>query len=468
MEKRKVVQLVRLLGAREHRRFEKWLVFALDGKQRKTVLLYQLIRQGVSVEALWKSLYPKVPLPDRPFHDSGLRRLEHQLAVMVEKYLALEALERDHEGQDLLLIKELNQRNARQLFAQKLRKVRQTLDANPLRNERYFQQLYRLEREELHLMLKYNSHEVAAAFARLNQYFESWWVHEKLRMGLNAMNFRRVLNAESGSLLMDEVMAASQDISYLQDLPVLDLYRRLYLLLEGNEEPGDLFELLQRHGEKLGSDVLTDAFTLLLNHYTQRSNAAGKREDLERLFFIYEWGIREGYLLTDQILSWQHYKNLITVGLRLQKLELVWEYLHDLRELLTPKDAEEAFEFNLGKYYIAAGDDQQARRILARKFSNVFYEVSGRLALIKLRYEQGVREDLENELRALRVFVDRQGRLAPLLKTSWINEVRLIEKLIRAFSPADARRLATEIKETHPLGNRRWLSAQLEIMEKAD
>ncbi|MEO1450336.1 MAG: hypothetical protein AAFV07_12465 [Bacteroidota bacterium] len=461
MEKRKVVQLVQLLNPKEQRRFEKWLTFELDGKQRKTLTLYQLLCKQVSVKKLWQSLFPGIPQPEQIFNDSTLRRVEHQLAVMLEKYLALQALDRDPESRDLFLIKELNQRNARELFTQKLKKARLQLNKNPLRNERYYQQLYRLVRQEVHFLLKFKNPKVGSAFFELNRSFETWWMHEKMRMALNAVNFRRVLNRDSGSLLVDEVMQISQETPYLQDLPVLQIYQRLYQLLVGGAEPGNLLEMLDAHREELGVDVLTDAFTLLLNYYTSKSNKDGQRPDLENLFFTYEWGIREGYLLPDGVLSWQHYKNLVTVGLRLQKTQEVWDYLHSLRDLLPPRDAEEAFEFNLGKYYIAVGEYGQARRMLARKFSHVFYEVSGRLALIKLGYEEGQRDELENELRALRLYVDRQSRISPLQKAGWTNEIRLIEKLIKVYLPKERELLKEEIHQTHPLGNRAWLTRQL-------
>ena len=461
MKNRKVHQLIRLLDPKERSRFEKWLKIELNGKQPKTLALYQLLRRGAEIEEIWPQLYPERPLPERPFYDSGFRRLEHQLSDVLEKYFALQAFDRDPDGRDLYLIKELNQRNASQLFTHKLRKVEARLEEAPLRDETHYQQRYRLEREHLHFLLKYNRREVAQAFRRLNERFEAWWMHEKLRMALNTLNFREVFNEDSPSLLIEGVMQAAQETPYLRSLPVLDLYRRLYLLLQDREAPGDLFASISRQADQLGPDVLTDAFTLLLNYYTRKSNEAGETRYLEQLFAIYEWGVREGLLLTDHILPWKHYKNLVTVGLRLGRHDQVWTYLHDLRDLLLPEEQEEAFQFNLARYYLATQAPDQARRILARKFSNVFYEVSGRLALIKLRYEEGEREDLGNELRALRTFTDRQPRLGSLNKASIINELRLIEKLTRAYDPDARARLREEIAATEPLGNREWLEAQI-------
>ncbi|MEL6732558.1 MAG: hypothetical protein AAFP83_15615, partial [Bacteroidota bacterium] len=111
LEKRKLWKLMRLFDKREQSKVSYWLKGELRGHHGATYQLFELMCDPeVSIEQIWASLYPHKALPERPFYDSGFRRLEHSLSGLLETWLAIDAFRKDEDEVELHLLKAFNYR----------------------------------------------------------------------------------------------------------------------------------------------------------------------------------------------------------------------------------------------------------------------------------------------------------------------------------------------------------------------
>ncbi len=462
MEKRQIWRLISLFDEAEKVKFDTWLVAELGGKEVLTLALYRALCSFTDIDSLWRSLFPQVPVPDRPYYDSGYRRLEHQLAYRIEMYLSLQSARRDTYLTNLHLVNELNHRNATDLFKAKMRKLNRKLESSPIRDESYFRQRYKMDREMLHFTLKHDPRQTADMYEMVNKSYEDRWIHEKLFQAVANLNTAQTIGKNINSFLIEEILTLVENEKRLSESSVLVLFHQLYLLLTDRAQADPVFELFRQEREKLETYTAQNVFTILHNHYAKEV-LGGEESTLRQLFLLYEWGHEHELLLIDGILPIGYYRNMVTVGLRLNEDEKVWYYLHEMKRLLPEDQQEEVFEFNQARYFVKVKEYEKAKKVLNRKFKNINFEIAGRLTLLKVRYEMGEREELDQELQTLLIFTRRQANIPQLTKTSLGNEIRLFQKLVLAFYPKDMIKLQKKIHEVHPLSNKDWL---LEMIEK--
>ncbi|MEO0640310.1 MAG: hypothetical protein AAFY70_11330, partial [Bacteroidota bacterium] len=190
LEKRKLWKLMRLFDVKEQVKVGLWLKGELGKNQESTYQLFELMcNKKVTIEQIWASLYPKKAFPEKPFYDSGFRRLEHSLSSLLEVYLAFQAFRRDEEGVDLYLLRELNNRDAKELFASKYKKAKRKLEDQPIRDETYHLKLYRLYVEQVQYTLKFDIKNYKRAFVEMIRQFRTAHLYEQMRRSLTLKNF---------------------------------------------------------------------------------------------------------------------------------------------------------------------------------------------------------------------------------------------------------------------------------------
>lgn len=467
MEKRQIWKLISLFDEAEKIRFDAWLSAELNGKEALTLALYRGLCSFTDIWTLWATLFPNVMAPAKPFYDSGYRRLEHQLAYRIEMYLSLQSVRKDTYLTSFHLVNELNHRNATDLFPAKVRKLKRKLESSPIRDEGYFRQRYKMDREMLHFTLKHEPGKIADMYEQFNTSYEDSWIHEKMFQAVVNLNTAQTMGKTIKSFLMEEILELVEREERLSSSPILVLFHQLYLLLTDRAEAGPVFELFRQEREKLDRYTAQNIFTILHNHYAKEV-LKGEESTLRQIFLLYEWGHEHELLLIDGILPIGYYRNMVTVGLRLNEDKKVWYYLHEMKSLLPEDQQEEVFEFNQARYFVKVKEYAKARNVLSRKFKNINFEIAGRLTLLKVRYEMGEREELDQELQTLLLFTRRQENIPQLTKASLGNEIRLFQKLVLAFYPKDIIKLHKKVQEAHPLSNKDWLLEMIEAQLKKD
>ena len=116
---------------------------------------------------------------------------------------------------------------------------------------------------------------------------------------------------------------------------------------------------------------------------------------------------------------------------------------------------------------MAEKDFKGAVKYLSKRFSRVEWELRARKSLILIRYERGEREELENEIRALVLYLGRKEGIHPKVIRSFQNDLKLINKLIKIFKSKDLLSLKAEVENTKSLSDRKWFLEKIEEKMKS-
>lgn len=453
---------MKLLSKKEKEQFSLFLKSSINDKQLKIYILYECICKNLSSEKTWEKLFPNIKFPTDPFSNSKYRKLEFQLNTYLETFLATQAFLEDKMTRDLFLIKSLNKHKASKLFDAKLKKIKSRLEKKPIRDESYFRIQYQLDRENQHFRYKKLLKAKGSIAPLLSDSFDTWWLHEKLRIAISNLNHEHVTGKHVPNPLFEEILAYVRKLPFDKH-PVLHVYRVLYETLALGSLDLDLHAIIYKQKELFREDALKDIFTTTLNYYGRLVSTTGKQEHLEKLFELYKWGFEDQLVFKDGFLIWDHYKNFTTIGLRLKKYSIIFEFIEQYKNHLPEDYREEAYRFSLAQYYFTQHNFKQVIKLLNLKFSNVYYELKARLLVLQSHYELASdSEDLLRNLRSLRIFIQRQKTISDGKKETEINRLKFFEKLIKAYSMKDYNQLFSQISKSKSLSNKQWFLEKIE------
>ena len=458
---RTVNQIIDLLSEKEKKIFVKWLNSSVTPRKKSIPKFFKAILSEKSPTQIWKTVFPDAPCPEDPFSSSAYRKLEFQLGTYLEEFLSIRTFLEDESIQKLYLIKALNNRKAKKLFTMRFKKIQSKIEKEDYRDESYFWIQHYLEREKQHYLNKQISKSKESIAPRINHSFDVWWMHEKLKIAINNLNHQHVTDEIVPDLFITEILTYVQKLSRNQ-YPVLQIYAAIYKTLTEEETEFDLYKIIYQSRKLFHKDSLKDIFTTILNYYGKRFNDKGEEKFLKELFDIYQWGIEDQLIFKDGELSWDYYKNLVTIGLRLKEYDHTLEIIEKYKEFLPKEQREEAYRFNLAQYYFTQGKFRQVIRLLNTKYSNVFYEIHARFLVLQSHYEMNNDADLIRNLRSLRIFISRQKGISSFKKNTEINRIKLFVALVKAFDKDDFQNLKAKILQGEFISNRHWLLEKVE------
>ncbi|WNJ21568.1 hypothetical protein [Pontibacter sp. G13] len=454
MEGRNVWELFQLLTTKERKDLGPWLQAILNGKQRETLALYRALCRTQRPQRLFAAVFPNRKMPKYPLKDSMFRRVEYQLASMLERYLSWIHLQNHASHGNLFLMRELNRRNARGQFMAKYNRFTRDEERFPTRDAHYYEYLFQLERELHFCMLKEHRRPNPSKF---NETFKLWSLHEQMFHILAHLSMDKPQQLPQAGSLPHLIHESASQVCRQGDYPILEIYCVIYRMILGAEIPWETLKPQIAKVIPLGSpSTVRDIFTLVFNYYIHVHLETESVRAKQILHELYRWSIGAGLLLSDGILAWGHFKNLLTVGLTTGRQTNLWGNMHGLKDLLPDFQQEEAFRFGLANYFFLLDDRSSAARMLSRKFSHVYYEASSRLLMLKIRFSNGHRTEMEPEIRSMRLFLYRHPELSLIHRKSLINALVSLELLIKCRPGTSRETLEVKLAGIRPLINREW------------
>ncbi|MEL6135383.1 MAG: hypothetical protein AAFR59_18650, partial [Bacteroidota bacterium] len=188
------------------------------------------------------------------------------------------------------------------------------------------------------------------------------------------------------------------------------------------------------------------------------------RQDAESYFTqirdLLIWGVETNVLHLDGVLPPASYRNLIIFCIRTQAFDLAERYLKQLKSQLPLGLRNETFTICKAMILIEQQAYPKVLKLLGvARFRAESFEVSGRWLSLQAHHER-YPEDAEWRLRQaerhLR-YVKSRSTLNPTFRMAYQNQFRLYKRILTSHHPSQKERVLAEIKQTHPLHNKRWL-----------
>jgi hypothetical protein len=455
----------------ELRRFRVFLTSPFFNLRPEIVKAWDLIRPHFqqteselpTVEAVFEVAYP-----GQSFDAGKSRHFQSELCKLLEEFWQLQQLQNRNELQDLLLLRSLHDRQLDQDFEFGMVRAQTQLLGQAQRGAPYLRQQFDLALlQHDHNVGRDNRSVQAGLQAAMEALDEEYFTH-KLRLAAAAINRANVIGQSTDISLLAEVIAlidAAPPVTFEGSL--VAIYR---LVLRTLQSPKDhaafeaLLGLLQENSAHFPQSTLAELYAFALNYCVRMVNLAEPGFDAQ-LFALYQLLMEGSYLQEEGYLPVQHYKNFVTIGLRLGHVEEVSVQLLTLAKRLPPDIKANAVLFSQAALAFHLGDHGRALKLLQQvEFTDVYYHLDAKSLLLKAWYQLDDVEPLLSLIESFKTYLRRSRKISDYQRATYRNQIKVVQMMTR--HRLGRRKPLQEIKSTvatlRPIADLAWLERMVE------
>ncbi len=460
----KAIELFETFNKMEIVRFQKYLISPFFNENADSIALFSsflhfLDKDGEpEKEKVWKKAFK-----NRKYNDLEFRQKTSVLVKLAEKFLLHQKLEQEGINTNFDLAKLLLDRKLPKHFQLYKRKIiewkKKNEGADTIKKELQFQEL------ELSFLSLEKNRLGKNNFNEIHESIDQKYILEKLKYVCESINYMQVRNVEINLGIGDVLMESLPHSGYLKT-PVINIYYNIYLLLmdlQNVEKFQGVKSLIKKYYSYFNFEEVYYLYTYLQNVSIRQINS-GNNEYLSRLVNVYMDMMEIGVLKEIKSFTPWMYKNIITAGLLSKNFDWVKLFLEEYKNYLTEKEKENAYSYNLANFFFYKKEYDSTIEILNQiQFSDVAYELDGRLLLMRAYYETNEHDALESLLSSFRLYLMRNKLITPKMKKQYQNLIRFTNKLLKIL-PHENEKLSTlkkAVEEQEDIVNKSWLLSKI-------
>ena len=472
MKDSKVFYALNRLSSKERLRFAKYLESPYFNTDPNLVELYKSIlslekkieKDQIDKKDLWASVRP-----DEPFNDTRFRKYTSTLLKHIEGFLYQEYTSQDKGHEYAFVLDALNERRMDRLYSSVLRSGRDAINKAPVKDSKYYQRTYAIEKRFYELTDKERQRGVAANTRDIADALDYFYISEKLRLHNSVLGRNFYLDGGYSLRLVDEIIEHVEKEN-LFHVPAIEIYYRLantYKNPDDQENFELLFKRIKESHDLFSPDELEEVYRGVLNFFVRGANS-GKTEALISLVDIYKYMLeREVFNSVGELSPWA-FKNAILAGLRTEQFDWVLNTLENYSEKL-PKDYKEnALAFNYAQVYFYRKEFGKVLEYLQQvEYQDPTYALNSRNLLVAVYYELGQLDSLDSTINAFRTYLKRQKNLSEKLKRYYRDLLKITYKLASLTSKdiEKIKKIETYLQENTSVASIQWLISKVEELK---
>ncbi|MEM7036307.1 MAG: hypothetical protein AAF570_04945, partial [Bacteroidota bacterium] len=285
------------------------------------------------------------------YNDQQFRLFQSDLLQLLNQFLAHQALRQTGQLEDLLLLRALSARKREKHFRYTHRKIRHAHARRADETPGIHLEKYLLE-ATLADHLRENPRSRDTNMPAATDALDIFYIVQKLKNACIILNNQYVVDQDYELRLIPEIFALLQDRPFPGE-PLVALYARTLRMFrepENEQHYTVLQELLREHRDRIPRQEAHDLYMFAQNYCIRQINR-GKKVFMEHLFGIYKELLARELLLDAGQLSPWHYKNIVALGLRLDRTDWVADFIHGYRDRIPETFRDNAFTYNLARLY---------------------------------------------------------------------------------------------------------------------
>ena len=477
----KLISFLSALSARDRLQFERFLSSPYFNESETLLLLFRYLNghlddsrrhvlqrdKQLEKKVVWKSLYGKAP-----YKDGTLRRICSELLQLAYRFIYINTCASKEKEEVLKALKTVVEPHQDKHFRGLSRKFN-TLQQNAERPEQdHYRQLYDYHLA-CHQQLEARA-EKQTDFSHLEQadyYLNCSYYLHKLRHYCDALGYGLFSAQKPDIRLPGHLFQEMEQGSYAEKEPWLRAYLLVARLFEA-EDGEELFHQLKsaffEHIVQQVPEPDANALCIHLSNYCiiKKINA-GEARFFNELFDVYRQAIEAGLLMKNGVLSYQDYKNIITVGLHIKELDWVEYFIQNYTEKLPEEHQRNALTYNLAKVYFHQEKyDEVIAQLREVEYESIVYTLGSKLLLLLTYFEMGEFLALDSLLDSFRIYLRRNREIARDVKEQYVNVIRFTRRLSRV-DPGDDKaldKIEQQVQACDALASRQWLQEKITEM----
>ena len=469
MKNSKTTTLLAAFSANDLFHFRKYLLSPYFNENKDLLRLFDLLVQEVipatgsirEKEELWQALFHKTP-----YLDQTLRRLMSELTNHALTFTACHSFLANPLEEGSAKLQFLLDPGLAKHFEGVLRQVNLALEKQPAHSPAAYYQMFLIERAR-HLQLETAGKPDTLKFlGRADFYLDSFYFSQKLKNLSEGLGYQktRALDVEIGAIpgLLEYLPSSPYG-----ETPLIKAYLLVVAMLQQPDDEAafhSLKSLLEESANRFDKNELYNLFIHLLNYCIDTKINRGRTEYFEELFALYQLALETKILLPDGVLDPFHYKNIITVGLRVNALEWTERFIREYTPQLSDSSQANAFTYNLAKVYFQQERYEKVIEQLREvEYQDIVYALGAKLMLLKTYFELKEFLPLDSLSDSFRIFLQRNKLLSREEKQKYLNVLRFVKKLSH-INPGDRKQLEKtrlQVENCQALADKPWILDKL-------
>lgn len=482
MYKNKLFLLLEKLDRKEMTRFREFVASPYFNKHKNVISLVQYLDK----------IYPN--FNDRNCDRQKLRPIvfkeksstQLQLAIvftytkrLLEQFLIAEKQQGLEVFHHVFLLQQLREKEQHKLYDKQLQTTQAWLNQQTYKDADFQYSSYRIAKEADRYYEQLREYKNDDSLQRKQNFLDRFYLSEKLRdaceMSVRQITLQVNYSSHLLTILLEEV---EQKWDYYNQIPSISIYYEIYQMLQKSTTAA-YQQALKRASENahfFSQQEQQSIYQYLQNYCTAQVNK-GQSIYLREWFNLSRLQLEKGLLFEQNSLPEWHYKNLVTIGLRLGEKHWVKNFIETYKIHLHPDQQAHAYAFNLATYhYYQKQYDQVLSLLRYLDISDVRYNISAKSMLLCTYYELQEDEALIALSDAFKQYLKRQKTVSADYESSMENLVKYTRKLAllrtkltykkRESIQNSLKKLEEAISTEQHIFNKGWLVAKLEELRE--
>lgn len=428
---------------------------------------------------LEKCIQKKTPFPSNgdlikkinvALSDQEIRLYKSYIVKQIENILVHQELTHSELLHQLLLTRALIRKDRHQLAQKHIKLSEQQLDEMEFNSSHHYLHKYMISMESY--LIHKNEQREKFDFQSTFDYLDKYYLTERFRILTLLQNYKKILGNTFEDVAFDSINELVQSNPQFLETPIIKTYYELYQILNTEENElqfDETFEFIKNNLHIFPIHELKDIL-LNLNNFCIRKINNGHLDFLEKSFNIFQLGIETHSLLEKGFLSRFTFKNIVTLGIRLEKFEWTEKFIEDNYSLIEKKYQDSSYSYNKAYLEYSRQNLDEAISLLQKSDGDdLLIVLSAKNLLSKIYFEKNYLEPLEYLLGSTSAYL-RRKKPEKIYLENYTNIITCIRKLIQLKKLTSSQRASLDdrkkniehlINTMRPLSEKKWLLEQL-------
>ncbi len=410
---------------------------------------------------IFKFVYPKTS-----YSDQKMRTLKNKTLELVEQFIVIDKVVNDANYHEKSLLTHLSRYQLNTHYEQKRKEAQNRLDALPYSQNTFDQQLEINHIHNNHLSTQAVRGE-QVSFEGLLADLDNYYLLSRLKYIYHSINRIFVVNVDFDRTLAEDILNRVGN-SNIYQIPIVSLYHNmLYCILHTEKEEtfADFLEKLKNYADQISKNEL-NRFYQSAENYCVYHLVRGANQYYVSLFDLYNMAIDNQLLYRQGKIRPANIKNIVTVGLRLEKFDWVAQFLANHRLLIDSTEPEAVYNYNMANLHFYTQDYDKTIDLLNNETYKIdrFFNMDSRILRIKIYYETQEVYLLQREVDNLYMFNYRANQIASTHQEGIGNFIALVKDLMNLppyIKDAQKKKLQTKLESYTHLYERPWLQKKI-------
>lgn len=386
-------------------------------------LMELLTHESYEDEKLYHALYQ-----DKSFSEKQLRNLRSTLFTRLMDFLAVNEFRNSHQY-DGFLLKALNRIQAHRYFPQIRKKVDKDIRKLPLSID-VLDGIAMQQVEETSHQLLTQGRKMAGYTASIQRKEEAF-VGGLLQRKMGGLAYERMSgkpSEEKSQFLWNAILDSLEAGAYADSV----LIQTYFLLYKAASDPDNQTHYenaknqLTLFGGEIAKKELIQLYTVTLNRCIHGINR-GDRVYLQETLNTYQEILDRELFSGEEGIAHFHYKAIVSIAIRLRRLEWVANFMDSYSHLLQEPHRENTHAYGQGLLAFHLGEFERSEQLMnqvLKDFEDPFLGLDARAYLLRIYYETGNVTSMDALCTSFRLFLRRHTQISKERRQNYKEFVR--------------------------------------------